>query len=278
MALNWFESFLFGLFSGFGDVTPISAQAHRTLMLKFFGLSEVSDLQYLLIHLAIIGALYYTCRDQIVRMNRARSLAKVPKRKRKRPLDVRSMMDFNMLKTMIVPVILGLFFYEKAAVLNKKIIWIAVFLFVNGIVLYIPQFFPSGNRDSRTLSRVEGLLMGMGGAVSVLPGVSAIGVATSVGSICGVERSYCLNMALLMNLVLNVGFAVLDILGIISGGLGTLSILILIRYIFSAAVAFGGVLLGIKLMRYLAAEKGYALFSFYCWGMSLFTFILNLMA
>lgn len=278
MALNWFESFLFGLFSGFGDVTPISAQAHRTLMLKFFGLSEVSDLQYLLIHLAIIGALYYTCRDQIVRMNRARSLAKVPKRKRKRPLDVRSMMDFNMLKTMIVPVILGLFFYEKAAVLNKKIIWIAVFLFVNGIVLYIPQFFPSGNRDSRTLSRVEGLLMGMGGAVSVLPGVSAIGVATSVGSICGVERSYCLNMALLMNLVLNVGFAVLDILGIISGGLGTLSILILIRYIFSAAVAFGGVLLGIKLMRYLAAEKGYALFSFYCWGMSLFTFIFNLMA
>ena len=41
---------------------------------------------------------------------------------------------------------------------------------------------------------------------------------------------------------------------------------------------FGGCLLGIKLMRYLAAERGYSLFGVYCWGLALFTFILNLIA
>ena len=46
----------------------------------------------------------------------------------------------------------------------------------------------------------------------------------------------------------------------------------------TAAVSFGAALLGVKLMRLLAANNGYALLAVYCWGVSLFTFILNLMA
>ena len=41
---------------------------------------------------------------------------------------------------------------------------------------------------------------------------------------------------------------------------------------------FGAALLGVKLMRLLAANTGYTLLAVYCWGVSLFTFILNLMA
>ena len=278
MDLNWFESFLYGLFSGLADILPVSAEAHRILMLKFFGIQSDNGLLNLLIHLSIVGALYYSCQKQIVRMTRARSLARVPKRKRKRPLDTRSLMDFSLLKTMLVPIILSFFVYNHAAQLGDKLIWIAVFLFINGIILYIPQFLPSSNRDSRTLSRVEGLLMGLGGAFGILPGISPMGVAISVGSVCGVERVYSVNMALLMNMAVNVGLIVMDVVGLISTGIGTLSFMILIRYIVTAAVAFGAAMLSIRLMRTLAANTGYALFAFYCWGIALFTFILNLMA
>ena len=41
---------------------------------------------------------------------------------------------------------------------------------------------------------------------------------------------------------------------------------------------FGGVLLGIKIMRSLAANSGFSAFAYYCWGGALFTFVLNLMA
>lgn len=128
------------------------------------------------------------------------------------------------------------------------------------------------------LSRVEGLLVGLGGALGILPGVSAVGSALSVASICGVERSYGLNMALLMNMFIQVGLIVLDVLALISVGAGTVSFLILVRYLATAAVSFGAALLGVKLMRLLAANNGYALLAVYCWGVSLFTFILNLMA
>ena len=278
LELSWFKSLLFGLFSGLLDILPVSAEAHSKLLLKFFGVKAASDVMNLLIHLAILIALYYSSQNHLIRMNRARALARIPKRKRKRPLDVRSMMDWSLLKTMIVPALLGVYCRKYTAAIQSNLMLIALFLFLNGVILYTPQFFPTSNRDSRTLSRVEGLLMGFGGAVSAIPGISAIGASTAIGSLCGVDRLYGLNMALMMNMAISAGLALLDILAIASNGFGTLSFMILFRYIVSAAAAFGGTMLGIRLMRHLAAEHGYSLFGVYCWGLALFTFILNLIA
>jgi undecaprenyl pyrophosphate phosphatase UppP len=185
------------------------------------------------------------------------------------------MMDLSMLRTMLIPVLLGLFLYRKAAAVQGNLILLAVFLSINGLILYIPQFLPSGNRDSRTLSRMEGLLMGLGGAASVVPGISAVGGMTSIGSVCGVERTYCLDLALMTNMFLNAGLVILDVLAIAENGFGTLSALILLRYVVTALLAFAGADLGIRILRRLS---GYAVFGFYCFGLSLFIFILNLIA
>lgn len=278
MELSWFESCIFGLFSGLLDMIPVSAQAHSVLLLKFFGIKASSDVMNLLIHFAVFAALYRSSQTQLIRMRRARALARVPKRKRKRPLDIRSMMDWSMLKTMLVPAVLGVYLRKYTGGIQSNLMLISLFLFLNGIVLYIPQFFSTGNRDSRTLSRIEGLLMGLGGAASAVPGISAIGATTSIASICGVDRTYGLNMALMMNMGIAVGLMVYDLLGIAGNGLGTLSFLILVRYLFSAAAAFAGAMVGIKLMRRLAEGQGFSLFGVYCWGLALFTFILNLIA
>jgi hypothetical protein len=45
----------------------------------------------------------------------------------------------------------------------------------------------------------------------------------------------------------------------------------------AAAAAFGGAAGAIKVMRYLAAEIGYAFLAFYCCGVALFAFIMNLL-
>ena len=276
MELSWFESCIFGLFSGLLDIIPVSAEAHRILLLKFFGVKASSDFLNLLIHMAVFAALYYSSQNQLVRMRRARALARVPKRKRKRPLDIRSMMDWSMLKTMLIPAILGVFLRKYTAGMGSKLMLVSLFLFLNGLILYVPQFFPTSNRDSRTLSRVEGLLMGLGGAASAVPGISAIGATTSIASVCGVDRTYGLNMALMMNMGITGGLMVYDLLGIVANGFGLSSVLAFVSYLFSAAAAFGGAMLGIKLMRQLSAGQGFSVFGVYCWGLALFTFILNL--
>ena len=105
MELSWLQSCVFGLFSGLLDIIPVSADAHSVLLLKFFGVKASSDVMNLLVHMAVFASLYYSSQTQLIRMKRARALARVPKRKRKRPLDIRSMMDWSMLKTMLIPAV-----------------------------------------------------------------------------------------------------------------------------------------------------------------------------
>lgn len=119
--------------------------------------------------------------------------------------------------------------------------------------------------------------MGVGGALGVLPGVSGIGASLTIGSICGVDRAYAVNMSLLMYLAAGAVTMIFDVLAIVTGGLGSLSFLLLMRYIVIAGAAFAGTMLAIRILRSLA-QAGWTVFAYYSWGLALFSFILNLMA
>ena len=111
---------------------------------------------------------------------------------------------------------------------------------------------------------------------SAAPVITTIGTVVSVGSVCGVERGYSLNMAFIIKMFLMAGLMVYDVLGIISGGIEALSFGLLARYLLTAALSFGASMGGIRVLRRLAEEHGLGLFGVYCWGMALFIFVLNL--
>ena len=276
MHLNLLESVIYGLISGLTEILPVSGPAHRQLMLQLLGKGSDLGLMLLMIHAGILAALYYNCQNHILRMIRAQKLSRVPKRKRKRPLDVRSLMDLSLLKTMAVPVILAMLLYDRASVLADKRVVLCVLLFINGIILYVPQFLPGSNRDSRTLSRVEGICMGLGGALSVLPGISSTGSISSVATVCGVDRAYGLSMTYLLCILMMVGQLIFDVLPIVAAGLSGLSFVLLLSCLAAGAAAFGGAYLAIRILRKLAKGSGFSVFAFYCWGLALFTFILYL--
>lgn len=278
MELNAIEHILYGIVSGLSDILPVSERAHSILLLKVLGADSIGGLPVLLIHMAILAAIYISSQSILVKMSRARRLARIPKKKRKRPLDVKSLMDSRFLGTMMLPVVIVLLFYGRLASIQFSLLVVAALLFVNGIILYIPQFLPGSNKDARSLSRVEGFLMGLGGSLSVLPGLSGVGAAYSVGSICGVDRSYGLNMTLLMNMAYLIGMIVFDVLGLFQTGLGVLTFRWLVVYLLAALAAFVSTMLAIRIMRSLVSGIGFSFFAFYCWGIALFAFILNLMA
>lgn len=276
MELNWLQSILFGLVSGAADIIPVSGQAHRLLLLKFFGVNQIPNLLALVLHLSVAAALYLSSQGQFVRMNRARALARIPKKKRKRPLDTRSMMDWSLIKTMLVPTVIGLLLNSQVRGWSVNMFLIAGMLFLNGLILYIPQFLPTSNRDSRTLTRLEGVLMGLGAGASVLPGISTVGIMVSIASVCGIERLYGLNMTFIVKLFFLIGLMVYDLLAIITDGLGGLTVMLLAQYLFTGLLSFGASMFAIRLLRRLAPEHGFHTFGVYCWGLALFTFILNL--
>lgn len=128
------------------------------------------------------------------------------------------------------------------------------------------------------MSRVDGLLIGLGGALSVLPGISGIGAMVSIGSVCGVDKKYALENAMVVGIVISACTVVCDALRIISGGLEGLTFSIVLAYLCAALASFFGGLLGVKLLRSIVEEHGFSVFAFYCWGLALFTFFLSLVA
>lgn len=232
----------------------------------------------LMIHLATLAALYYCCSAQIMRMNRQLKLAKVPKKRRKRPVDVRVIMDFRLLRVTLIPLVLVYLIYSKTSVHNMALSWIALYTLLNAVILYLPVLLPTGNKDSRTFSPFEGILMGLGASLSIIPGVSAIGSMNAVGSLCGGDRTYVLNMSFLVQMAVTLLLIVYDVMLLLEIGAGTISFAILLSYLLSAAAAFAGVFLGVRVMRALAANVGFNGFAYYSLGLALFTFILYLQA
>ena len=275
--MNWFESLIFGFFSGLSDVLPVSAQAHKAILLKLFGENSEQPLMRLFIHAAILAALYYTCSNHILRISRQLRLSRIPKKKRKRPLDVRTLMEFRLLRMMLIPLLLSLLLHNRTAAWGTRLNLMAIFLILNAVILYLPSLLPTGNKDARSMSSLEGLLIGLGGAASVIPGVSAVGGMTAVGSVCGADRSFALNMTYLAHMVLTVGLIAFDIAAVFAAGLNGLSAVLLFTYLVAAAAAFAGAYLGIRIMRLLAVNIGYGLFALYSVGAALISFMLYLM-
>ena len=278
MDLNWLQSILIGLVSGLTDILPVSAQAHKAIMLKLFGISSEPLILRFMIHLATVAGLYYCCQNHIMRITRQRRLARIPKKRRKRPLDTRTIMDFKLLRMMVIPTVLGFFLYQKTSVWNHSLSWIALFALGNAVIMYLPVLLPSGNKDSRSFSPAEGLLIGLGGVASIIPGISSMGAVTSILLLRGADRAFALNLALLLQMVVSVGMLVMDVIAMWSIGIGSVSFGAIACCILAAGAAFAGVFLGVKAMRALAVNIGFNLFAYYSLGIALFSFILFLTA
>lgn len=277
MNLSWIESLFYGFITGVTEILPVSSRAHSQLLLRLLGGTN-QNLCLLMIHLGVFAALYYSGNVFITRVMRAIALSRIPKRKRKRPLDTKSLMDFRLWRTTIIPTIAFFFFYGRIRDLENSLLAISILVFINGFILYLPQFFGSSNKDSRNLSRIDGLLMGLGCGLGVLPGISGIGAALSVASVCGVERQYAINLTLLTDLAAVGCLIVHDILAVMATGPGIITAMTLIQYAVSALAGFFGCLLAIRWMRKIASTHGCSAFAYYCWGVALLVFILNLLA
>ena len=275
--MNILESIIFGLVSGLSDVLPVSSQAHKAIVLKIFGERSENPVLRLLIHVAILAALYYSCSPHIVRIFRQLKLSRIPKRKRRRPLDVQPLMEFKLLRTMIIPVLLSLLLYNKTSDWGTKLNLTAIFLVINAVILYIPNLLPTGNKDARSMSGLEGLLMGFGASLSVLPGVSSVAGALSVASVCGAQRAFALSITYLMQMVLTVCLIAFDFTAVFTAGLSGLGAVVLLGYLLAAIAAFAGAFVGIRIMRLLAENIGFMTFAAYSFGAALLSFMLYLM-
>lgn len=273
--MDWLWTILYGFVAGLAEFLPLSSPAHQSISAAVFGLASAAPLRQFLIRAACLAALLSACGREIDKLRRDGRMARLPARRRKRPVDSRSVATNRLLNIAVFPLVIGLVFYRRVNMWVDSLAMVTIFLVVNGILLFVPQYIPSGNKDGRNLSLLDGLLMGLAGAFSVFPGISRMSAIHFAASARGAVKNYSLQFALYLSVPALVVMLVFDAAAIF-GGIEAISFLVLLKYLLAMIAAYFGSTFAISVMRSLVIRAGYEVFSYYCWGMALISMILYL--
>ena len=276
MDWNFLYYILYGFLAGLGELLPVSSTAHGYLIQLMSRFDTFEPSLLLAVHLACFLAICIFSRGRIGHIRREMKIASLPANKRKRQPDMVAVLDGKVILTALIPLLIGVGFSSYASRRLGTLPAISLLLLISGVVLYIPQFLPGANKDSRSLSRKDAVILGISGAVGVIPGISRMGTMISVGLMKGCERSYILDIALLASLPVLLGLMIVDCVMIAMAGtvVGTM---MLIYCVLAAAAAFGGAWLAMVIMRFLSVKSSFYGFAYYNWGLALFSFLVYLM-
>ena len=271
--MNWLESLIYGLISGFSEFMPISSKAHQDLLLVIFGANGHDPIRDMLVHIAMLLSIYSGCRSMLEQLKReatARVHNRFVRNKSAR------LFDLQFVKNATLPLIVGTLIFSYIVGKSQSLLWTALFLMINGILLFIPERMIRANRDARTMSYFDSILFGIFGALSAVPGFSRMACSSSVAIARGAAPRKALDWALLLSIPAIILFVGIDFIGIFTFAEINMFWSNILGYILSAIGTYIGGYLAILLMKFLAERNGFYDVSYYCWGASLISFILYL--
>ena len=273
MEYTWLECLIYGLFSGFTELLPISSVAHQSLFSILVGAPDHGWLRFSA-HLGCFLALLISFAPILTRLRRERKIAKLPKSRRRRQPDFGALMELRLLRTAAVSMLLVFLGWGLVQQLHQRLWLLALLLGINGILLYIPQYLPGANKSAVSMSALDGVLIGLASGFGIVPGISRVGFGTSAAMLRGADRRYAGDLGLMLCIPAMAVMMVLDI----AAGVGAVSFsgLLVFGCAAAAAASFAASCLAVYLVRFLAVKVGFSGFAYYCWGLALFTLIIYL--
>ena len=276
--MNLFESIIYGIVSGLAEIFPVSAQANQMVLRQFFGVAQKEPIRDLLVHIAIFAAILLACRGMFAKIRREQVIAH---RMRRNPSQIRTLKgvyDMRLVRTaapiMLVGMLGNLLF--KDIYQNRPLF--SLLLLINGALILIPTYMHQGNRDARTMTGLDGMLIGFAAALSAIPGISRNGVIMFMTLIREADKNNGVIWALILSVPAMVMLALLDIIAMFTVGIGSITLMVWVGYLLSMVFAFIGAYFGVTFIRMLITRSDYSVFAYYDFGLALLSFVLYLIA
>lgn len=276
--MNILESVLYGIISGFTEFLPVSSLGHQQLLKIFFGVSSPEPVRDIFVHMGFLLAVVIGCGTYLEKLRHELHQKKAPKQRRSGVRNRRSLYDVTLLKNTAWIMILGMILLKILFPAVTSLNWIAFGFLVNGIILFIPEYMPQGNKDSRKMSGFDSFLLGIGSALSVIPGFSRVGAALSCAVARGADKVKAYNWILILTIPYVCILILFDFVVIFQSGFGIVSFGAFLGAILSGIFAFASSMAGIYFVRYMLLHSGFSVFAFYSWGAALLAFLLHLSA
>ena len=269
------QQLLLSLISGFSELMFVSESAHQVLFQTLTGYTKDDSALFLAIHAGCLAALMLDCRKRIKRLRYEKRLERANARRRTRQADPSVLVDIRILNTAAAPLLLLLVVYRPVQVLGNQMGLLLLFMILNGVVLFLPRLFRSGNKKGLTFTKMDGILMGLAAVIGTIPGFSRLGCIFSTGTATGADKQYALDISYLISIpavAIMLGFDLAACLGMQK----TVAGLELFGCFLSGVAAFAGAYMAIRFTRYICRRTDAVGFAYYSWGLAVFLFLLYL--
>jgi len=274
--MSIFASIIYGFISGITEILPVSSQGHQALMRYLFGTNTRIPFQEFLVHTGILLSLLMGCSELLKQLIREQKNLSGKYRRRMRHTDGKSYYELRLLKSAATILFIALFAYFLTKKYEYSLLPVMLFWLVNAVILLVADHMPRGNRDARTMSALDGVVMGLAGALSAFPGISRTGLISSYAISRGVNYETSVTWTLLLGLPALIFYMLFDLVCLLTSGFGVATIGATIGCVLSGCAAFVGGYFGIALLKLILHHTDLSKFAYYCIGAAMLSFTIYL--
>ena len=250
------SSIFLGLVQGVAEFLPISSSGHLSLFQNFFGLvsAEGSLFFDVLLHLGTLIAVFVYYWKDIVALVKEffHLIACVFSREKRR--QMKRLPPNGRLILMIIVATLPLFVILP---IKDKVEGLY------GNTIFVGCALARGKKGPKSATMLDALLVGVGQAVAVVPGLSRSGTTISAGMMRGFHRRFAVRFSFLLSIPAVLGANILSIGEAVREGI---DVSLLPAYIVGTLVAAVSGYFAIRLVNLLADKGKFGNFAYYCWG------------
>lgn len=277
--MSYLTAIVMGLIQGIAEFLPISSSGHLAIFQNFFGISDIEHdymLFDVLLHLGTLIAVFAAYWGDIVGL-----IKEFFTMVHLRRLPVGQHPDYparRMIVLLIVatlPLFLVLPVKDHVESLYSNTFFVGGALIVTGLMLFFSDRMRRGTKTERNATILDAVIVGLGQALAVAPGISRSGTTIAVGMARKFDREYAVRFSFLLSIPAVLGANILSLADALKSGTDWS---LLPMYLVGVVVAAISGYLAIRLLRYIAKKGSFGWFSYYCWGAGLVTLALSLIA
>ena len=276
--MNWLQSMMMGMVSGLCEPMPISAEAHRSLLLRFFGQSDLSALFLLACHVGTLIVVVSAGRLELRRLWRTVRILRTPQRRRTGHPSLNQAGTLRLLYGSALLTIIGRLLSFRLNFIAQRLWLLALPLIFSGLLLWLPTHIRTGNKDGRHMVLSDGLVFGLAALTAAVPGISLVAAVLATASMLGTQRQYAVRFAWVLLSVNLLTAVVMDLLMVIRTDI-SFELQQLLSFGLGGAGAALGTWLAIHFIRSRTRSGAVGIngFCFYNWGLALLCLALFLL-
>lgn len=268
--MTYLSAILMGILQGVAEFLPISSSGHLALFQHFFGMENFEETQQLftvLLHFGTLISVFIVYWRDIVELVREFCLGVASLAGRgdgKSPPPTRRMVMMIIVATL--PLFVMILFKDLIERLFSNTLLVSCALIVTGFILFLSDRLARGRKTAKSATAVDALIVGVGQAIAIIPGISRSGTTISIGMMRGFDRGFAVRFSFLLSIPAVLGATVLELKDAVSAGF---EVSLLPAYLVGVAVSAVVGYFAIRLVKTLANKGKFGMFSYYCWAVGL---------